>query len=75
MLNFVDTHTHLYDAAYDGEGAGAVRRAIEASVTKLVMPDTEDSVRDAMFSLCDEFPENAFPCLGLHPTEFKDNWR
>jgi len=52
-----------------------VRRAIEASVTKLVMPDTDESVRDAMFSLCDEFPENAFPCLGLHPTEFKDNWR
>lgn len=75
MLNFVDTHTHLYDAAYDGDGAGAVRRAIEASVTKLVMPDTDESVRDAMFSLCDEFPENAFPCLGLHPTEFKDNWR
>ena len=75
MLNFVDTHTHLYDAAYDGDGAGAVRRAIEASVTKLVMPDTDEPVRDAMFSLCDEFPENAFPCLGLHPTEFKDNWR
>ena len=52
-----------------------MRRAIEASVTKLVMPDTDESVRDAMFSLCDEFPENAFPCLGLHPTEFKDNWR
>ena len=75
MLNFIDTHTHLYDAAYEGDGAGAVRRAIEAGVTKLVMPDTDESVRDAMFALCDEFPDNAFPCLGLHPTEFKDNWR
>ncbi len=75
MLNFIDTHTHLYDAAYDGDGAGAVRRAIGAGVTKMVMPDTDESVRDAMFALCGEFPENAFPCLGLHPTEFKDNWK
>lgn len=75
MLNFIDTHTHLYDAAYEGDCAGTVRRAIEAGVTKMIMPDTDETVRDAMFALCDEFPDNAFPCLGLHPTEFKDNWR
>lgn len=75
MLNFIDTHTHLYDVAYEGDGVGAVRRAIEAGVTKMVMPDTDETVREAMFALCEEFPENAFPCLGLHPTEFKDNWR
>ena len=75
MWRYAEFCRYTYDAAYDGDGAGAVRRAIEASVTKLVMPDTDESVRDAMFSLCDEFPENAFPCLGLHPTEFKDNWR
>ncbi len=75
MLNFIDTHTHLYDAAYEGDGAGAVRRALEAGVTKMVMPDTDESVRESMFALCGEFPHNAFPCLGLHPTEFEDNWR
>lgn len=74
-MNFIDTHTHLYDAAYEGDGAGAVRRAIEAGVTRLVMADTDSSVREAMFSLCDAFPENAFPCLGLHPTELHENWR
>lgn len=75
MLNFVDTHTHLYDAAYGNDGAGAVRRAVEAGVTKMVMADTDASVRSSMFALCDAFPENAFPTLGLHPTEFKDDWR
>lgn len=76
MLEYIDTHTHLYDAAYEGDGAGAVRRAIDAGVTKMVMADTDETVRDAMFSLCDAFPENAFPTLGLHPTEFKDGeWK
>lgn len=75
MLNFVDTHTHLYDAAYGSGCADAVRRAIDAGVTRMVMADTDESVRDAMFALCDEFPQNAFPTLGLHPTEFKDNWQ
>lgn len=76
MIRYVDTHTHLYDAAYEGDGAGAVRRAVEAGVPKMVMADTDESVRDAMFSLCEAFPENAFPTLGLHPTEFKDDrWK
>ncbi len=74
MLKFIDTHSHLYDAAYEGDGAGAVRRAVEAGVTKIVMPDTDSSVREAMFALCDKFPGVAFPCLGLHPTEFGDDW-
>ena len=75
MLNFIDTHSHLYDAAYEGDGGGAVRRAVAAGVTKIVMPDTDGSVREAMFALCGEFPGVAFPCLGLHPTEFGENWR
>lgn len=73
MLNFIDTHSHLYDAAYEGDGAGAVRRAVDAGVTKIVMPDTDSSVREAMFALCGEFPGIAYPCLGLHPTEIGDN--
>lgn len=75
MLNFIDTHTHLYDAAYGGDGAGAIRRAVDAGVTKMVMPDTDSSVRESMFALCDGFPGVAFPCLGLHPTEMGDNPR
>ena len=75
LNRFIDTHSHLYDAAYDGDGAGAVKRAIEAGVTKIVMPDIDSSVRGAMFSLCDSFPGVAFPCIGLHPTEVKENWR
>lgn len=73
MLNFIDTHTHLYDAAYGGDGAGAIRRAVDAGVSKMVMPDTDSSVRESMFALCDGFPGVAFPCLGLHPTEMGDN--
>ncbi len=75
MLNFIDTHSHLYDAAYEGDGSAAVRRAFDAGVTKIVMPDTDSSVREAMFALCDGFPGRTFPCLGLHPTEFGDDWR
>lgn len=73
MLNFIDTHTHLYDAAYGGDGAGAIRRAVDAGVSKMVMPDTDSSVRESLFALCDGFPGVAFPCLGLHPTEMGDN--
>ncbi len=72
-LVFVDTHTHLYDQAYGQNGEtpdDAVRRAVEAGVTRLILPDTDSSVREAMTALARRHPEHCRFCIGLHPTEF-----
>lgn len=72
-LNFIDTHTHLYDEAYReaGETADdAVRRAVEAGVTKLILPDTDSSVREGMIALARRHPGVCHFGIGLHPTEF-----
>ena len=74
MPKYIDTHSHLYDNAYGNTSPEAVRRAVECGVTKIVFPDTDESVRDAMFSLASLFPDNVFPCIGLHPTELGPDW-
>lgn len=74
MPKYIDTHSHLYDNAYANTSPEAVRRAVECGVTKIVFPDTDESVRDAMFSLASLFPDNVFPCIGLHPTELGPDW-
>ena len=50
-MEFIDTHSHLYDEAFNGEYDSAVSRAVEAGVTGLVFPDIDSQSRDAMFSM------------------------
>ena len=75
-MKFVDTHTHLYDAeAYPEDMDAAVRRAIDAGVTRMILPDINSESRESMFRLAERFPGNLFPCIGLHPTDVKpDTW-
>ena len=72
---FVDTHSHLYDEAFAGEESLAVERAIEAGVTKMILPDIDSSTRESMFNLAMRHSEHLFPCLGLHPTSIGANWK
>ncbi len=74
-MNFIDTHTHLYDEAYTDGADAAVLRALEAGVRKMILPDIDSSVREAMFSLAARHQGQVFPCIGLHPTEVGENWR
>lgn len=69
MSEFVDTHTHLYDSAYEDPDE-AVRRAVEAGVTRLLLPDTDSSIREKMIALARRHPHNCRFAIGLHPTEF-----
>ena len=70
-----DTHTHLYmhDAYPDG-GTGAVERAIEAGVAKMVFPCVTIESLEPMRRLNSRFPENTRMALGLHPTEVGEDW-
>ena len=73
-MEFIDTHSHLYDEAFAGEEDLALQRSIEAGVTRLIFPDIDSLSRASMFSFADRYQENIFPCLGLHPTSVNAEW-
>lgn len=73
-MEFIDTHSHLYDEAFAGEEDQALQRAIEAGVTRLVFPDIDSQSRAAMFAFADRHKGAIFPCLGLHPTSVNAEW-
>ena len=75
MMEFIDTHSHLYDEAFAGDEDAAIARAKEAGVNRIIFPDIDSQSRDAMFSFADRHPETIFPCLGLHPTSVDANWK
>lgn len=75
MLQFIDTHTHLYDEAFLGEEDDAVRRAADAGVGRMIVPDIDSSTRESMFSFTRRHPAVTFPCLGLHPTSVNADYK
>ena len=73
-MEFTDTHAHLYDEAFISEEDQAVERAVQAGVTRMILPDIDSQTREAMFSLADRHEGKLFPCLGLHPTSIGADW-
>jgi len=71
----IDTHTHLYLDKFDSDREHAVTAAIEKGVKYMLLPNIDSSSIHPMLSLCDDFPENCFPMMGLHPTSVKDNYK
>ena len=71
---FVDTHTHLYLEEFAPTPQDAVKRAIDAGVTKMIFPNVDLSTINPMKELSSRFPLNTFMAMGLHPTEIKETW-
>ena len=71
---YTDTHTHLYDEAFLEDSDAAVDRAVQAGVTKMILPDIDSTTRKDMYALADRYEGTLFPCLGLHPTSIDADW-
>ena len=74
-MQFVDTHSHLYDEAYAGEEDLAVERAVGSGVGRMIIPDIDSQTRESMFALSSRHPGKLFPTLGLHPTSVNADWK
>lgn len=74
-MEFVDTHTHTYDEAYEGCEDEVVARAQAAGVNKLLQADVDSRERGRMFEFCARHPGVLYPMLGLYPGSVKENWK
>jgi TatD DNase family protein len=74
-MQFIDTHSHLYDEAFSSEEDLAVERAVRSGVTRMILPDIDSATRQKMFDLAGRHPGTLFPCLGLHPTSIGADWK
>lgn len=72
---FVDTHTHLYLEQFDEDREQMIQRAIEAGVTKMLLPNIDTDSLPKMLKVAEQFPNNCFPMLALHPTDVKENFK
>ena len=73
----IDTHSHIYDEAFDGDRDEVVARAREAGVERIVLPAIDGESNEALFDLCRREGDYVVPLMGLHPTSINENprWR
>jgi TatD DNase family protein len=72
---FADTHTHLYASEFDADRDQVVMSALDKGVRYLFIPGIDRSYFPRMMRLCESFPRNCFPMIGLHPTSVKEDYR
>lgn len=75
MYNIIDTHSHLFVEEFAEDRAEVLRRAREAGITRIIMPNIDACSVTPMLQLCASYPDFCYPTLGLHPTEVKSDYR
>lgn len=66
-----DTHTHLYSSQFNEDREDVIKRAITTGVSRFFIPSIDSSYADRMFELENQYPENVFLMMGLHPCYVK----
>lgn len=73
----IDTHSHIYDEAFDIDRREVVERARAEGVERIVLPAIDGESNERLFDMCREYGDYVVPLMGLHPTSVNDNphWR
>lgn len=74
-LNFIDTHTHLYDKRFDDDREAAIQRCLDAGVSRLYLPNCDESTIAPMMAMAARWPEHCFPMMGIHPCYIGENYK
>ena len=74
-MNYIDTHTHISDEAFQGEEQQVIERAKEAGIFKMLLADIDSTERNSMYDLCARYPGTLYPMLGLYPGSVNENWK
>ena len=69
-----DTHTHLYYETNQDILDELMKRCLDKQVNRLFLPNVNSSSIPLVFGLADQYPQNCFPMLGLHPCDVKENY-
>ena len=69
----IDTHSHIYDEAFDEDRDKVVERAKSEGVERIILPAIDSESNERLFALCRQCGDYALPLMGLHPTSVNDN--
>ena len=71
----INTHSHIYDEAFDADREEVFQRALEAGVEMLLLPNTDETTIKPMMEFYEQHPDNVRVMMGLHPEEVKEDYK
>ena len=71
-MKFIDTHSHLYSEQFDNDRTTALNEAIALGIDTILLPNISSKYTNNLLKLCNQFPENCFPMMGLHPCDVSE---
>ena len=74
-MEFIDTHLHLYDEAYDVDFNEVLERMKSAGVVKCVLPAIDSTTYNRQLECAIKCAGYAYEAMGVHPTSVKENFR
>ena len=74
-MQFIDTHTHIYDHQFDLDRNEAMKRALDAGVGMMLLPNVDASTITTMLELHEQFPDCTRVMMGLQPEEVKEDYK
>ena len=74
-MKYIDTPTHIDGTEFDADRAEVISRAKAAGVTKMFVPAIDLKSVDTVLRVCRDNSGFAYPMIGLHPEEVKEDWQ
>ena len=71
----INTHSHIYDEAFDADREEVFQRALEAGVEMLLLPNCDEKTIAPMMAFYEKHPDNVRVMMGLHPEEVKEDYK
>ena len=72
---YIDTHSHIYDDAFDTDRELVFQRALEVGVEMVLLPNTDESTIKPMMDFYESHPDNCRMMMGLHPEGVKEDYK
>jgi len=70
-VRIIDTHTHLYQPAFDQDRDAAMQRCADSGVETLLLPNIDSESIPRVHDMMDRWPKRCFGMMGLHPCHVK----
>lgn len=73
-MMLIDTHCHLYGEDFTADRKEMMERAKKAGVKKFFLPAIDKAIAQAMLQLEQDFPNECFAMMGVHPCSVKEDY-
>ena len=72
---YIDTHSHIYDNAFDKDREEVFQRALMTGVNMILLPNTDETTITPMMDFYENHKDNCRVMMGLHPEGVKEDYK